>query len=184
MNIAEVKQNYKIGSMGNNPLNAKVQRGNTQPQSDFGLLMDNLRNRQASSSAIADNKNGALLNNPRLPGDFIGSFRIENPTPADSHTAAQGMARSYGNSGGTVYEKREIDKTSALYEQALELESYFIKVMLESMRKTLTEKTLAGDQSFAGKMYKDMMYDELGRTLTKHSGSGLADQIYLELTDK
>ena len=94
------------------------------------------------------------------------------------------MARSYGNSGGTVYEKREIDKTSALYEQALELESYFIKVMLESMRKTLTEKTLAGDQSFAGKMYKDMMYDELGRTLTKHSGSGLADQIYLELTDK
>ena len=184
MNIAEVKQNYKIGSMGNNPLNAKVQRGNTQPQSDFGLLMDNLRNRQVSSSAIANNKNGAPLNNPRLPGDFIGSFRIENPTPADSHTAAQGMARSYGNSGGTVYEKREIDKTSTLYEQALELESYFIKVMLESMRKTLTEKTLAGDQSFAGKMYKDMMYDELGRTLTKHSGSGLADQIYLELTDK
>lgn len=180
MNIAETKQNYTAANV-NNTHNTKVQRGNINESPSFSQIMDNIRGIQNTTSAIANNKNGALLSDPRLPKDFIGSFKIESPKPSDAHAAVQGMALGYGKSGGTVYQKREIDKTSKLYEQALELESYFVKTLLDSMRKTLSEKNLAGEESFAGKMYKDMMYGELGRKITKNAGFGLADQIYLEL---
>ncbi|UTC64960.1 rod-binding protein [Treponema sp. OMZ 788] len=118
----------------------------------------------------------------RLPGDILKSMKIENPVPADTHREVQGMASSFGKSGEKVHSKYSIDRTSKLYEQALEFESYFVKIMLDSMRSTLSGKTLAGDESFAGKMYQDMMYDELGRSMTKNAGFGLADQIYLELS--
>ena len=118
-----------------------------------------------------------------LPGDYASSFKIENPTPNDRNAMPQGMARSsykeYSPSGEEHI--RTIDKTSVLYEKSLELESYFVKIMTDSMRSTLTGKTLAGDESFASKMYKDMMYDELNRSLTKNAGFGLADHIYLQL---
>jgi Rod binding protein len=81
-------------------------------------------------------------------------------------------------------QKGTIDKTSKLYEQALELESYFVKMMLSSMRNTVTKTSLTGENDFAGKMYDDMMYDELSRTVTKQAGFGLADQVYLELAGK
>ncbi len=115
-----------------------------------------------------------------LNGDYLSSFKLENPTPADRAAEPQGMARGfYGESGAEGL--RTIDKTSVLYEKALELESYFVKIMTESMRSTLSGASIAGDESFASKMYKDMMYDELNRNLTKHAGFGLADQIYLQL---
>ena len=53
--------------------------------------------------------------------------------------------------------------------------------MLDSMRSTLGKNSLTGKDSFAGKMYEDMMYEELSRTVTKNAGLGLADQIYLQL---
>jgi len=80
--------------------------------------------------------------------------------------------------------KATIDKTSELYQQALELESYFVKIMLDSMRSTLGKNSLTGKDSFAGKMYDDMMYEELSRTMTKNAGLGLADQIYLQLNQQ
>lgn len=118
-----------------------------------------------------------------LPGDYASSFKIENPTPNDRNALPQGMARSSYKEYSPEGEEhvRTIDKTSVLYEKALELESYFVKIMTDSMRSTLTGKTLAGDESFASKMYKDMMYDELNRSLTKNAGFGLADHIYLQL---
>ena len=118
-----------------------------------------------------------------LPGDYASSFKIENPTPNDRNAMPQGMARSSNKEYSPSGEEhiRTIDKTSVLYEKSLELESYFVKIMTDSMRSTLTGKTLAGDESFASKMYKDMMYDELNRSLTKNAGFGLADHIYLQL---
>lgn len=181
MNISEIRQNNTNNLNTNNPFKPNIQRGNTNKGLSFSQVMDNIRGTQSAYSVISNTKNGVSLSDPRLPGDFIGSFKIENPTPSDFHAEVQGMARSFGKSGGKVYGKKEIDKTDKLYEQALELESYFVKIMLDSMRKTLNEQTLAGEQSFAGKMYKDMMYEELSRNITKSAGFGLADQIYLEL---
>ncbi len=81
-------------------------------------------------------------------------------------------------------QKGKIDKTSKLYEQALELESYFVKMMLSSMRNTVTKSSLTGGNDFAGKMYEDMLYDELSRDMTRSAGFGLADQVYLQLEGK
>ena len=166
-------------------------------QQNFTQMLEALRGSERASSIISNIQgessasvsglktgNSEGLFDTRLPGDILKSMKIENPVPADTHREAQGMASSFGKSGETVHSKYSIDRTSKLYEQALEFESYFVKIMLDSMRNTLTGKTLAGDESFAGKMYQDMMYDELGRSMTKNAGFGLADQIYLELSDK
>jgi len=117
-----------------------------------------------------------------LPGDYATSFKKLNPTPYDREAEPQGLAREvreYLPNGEVISPK--IDKTSLLYEKALELESYFVKVMTDSMRATLSEESLIGQESFASKMYKDMMYDELNKTLTQNAGFGLADHIYLQL---
>ena len=84
------------------------------------------------------------------------------------------------NSGS--HTAQTIDKTSKLYEKSLELESYFVKIMLSSMRNSVTKTSLNGEEnSYAQKMYEDMLYDELATVMTKNAGFGLADQIYMQL---
>lgn len=146
----------------------------------FAQLLDSLKTESACLSAAQEASHPNL--SARLPGEYVSSFEIINPSENDRAAQPKGMgaasvaARSAG--------KNVIDKTSALYQQALELEAYFVKIMLDSMRSTLGKNTLAGKDSFAGKMYDDMMYEELSRTVTKNAGLGLADQIYLQLNQK
>jgi Rod binding domain-containing protein len=90
----------------------------------------------------------------------------------DSNT--QGAAREVG--GHPV-----IDKESKLYETCAELESFFLKTLIGSMRKTV-EKSELSDTSFAGGMYEDMLYDEYTKSFSKNAGFGFADLAYLELT--
>ena len=63
----------------------------------------------------------------------------------------------------------------------MELESYFVKIMLNTMRSSLSSSGLTGEKSYAGGMYEDMLYDEFAVSMTKNAGFGLADQIYLQL---
>lgn len=114
--------------------------------------------------------------NSRLNGDYTSSLMLENPTEADKARTPQGNA-----AGSLSARGKTIDKTSKLYEQALELESYFVKIMINTMKDTL-KGNIFGKESYATKMYRDMMFDELSRTVTKNAGFGLADQIYLELS--
>jgi flagellar protein FlgJ len=113
----------------------------------------------------------------RLNGDYTSGFAGTFTADADKHAAPRGAA-------ATVTGKT-IDRTSELYEKSLELESYFVKIMLSSMRSTVTKTNLGGEEnSFAQNMYEDMLYDEYAVSLTKNAGFGLADQIYLELGGK
>lgn len=114
------------------------------------------------------------LYDSRLPGDYVNSFKKNNATIEDTQVAARGAAANSGMHGS-------IDKTSALYEQALELESFFVKIMLSSMRATINQSSITGENSFASGMYQDMLYDQLSRDLTQNAGFGLADQIYIQL---
>lgn len=78
-----------------------------------------------------------------------------------------------------------IDKTSALYEQALELESYFIKTLLSSARKALPDTSLFGDENSSGRaIYDDMMWDAISEAAAKNASLGLADLIYIELSSR
>ncbi len=164
--------------------NAKAQ----ETERRFGALIDGIKagidddgkdDAKAKASGISQTANAVVrqANDPRLPGDFISSFSIENPTQNDRAAKPVGAAANSGQKG-------KIDKTSKLYEQALELESYFVKMMLSSMRNTVTKSSLTGENDFAGKMYEDMLYDELSRDMTRSAGFGLADQVYLQLDGK
>lgn len=122
------------------------------------------------SSMIA--KKGAI--NGDFASDFSGAFTNEN----DKHANVSGLARNANPHG----EAKTIDKTSELYKKSLELESYFVKILVSSMRNTVSKSSLLGEDSFANQMYNDMLYDEYTTSLTKNAGFGLADQIYLSLS--
>jgi flagellar protein FlgJ len=77
--------------------------------------------------------------------------------------------------------KPVIDKSDKLYEQCLALETFLTKTLISGMRSTV-QKTGLVDDSFAGKMYEDMLYDEYAKTYTENAQFGLADLAYLELT--
>jgi flagellar protein FlgJ len=77
--------------------------------------------------------------------------------------------------------KPTIDKTSKLYEQCQELETFLIKNLLTSMRNTV-QKTGLIEEGLAGQFYEDMLWDEYAKDFTRNAGFGLADQAYLELT--
>jgi peptidoglycan hydrolase FlgJ len=161
--------------------NAKAQ----ETESRFGALVDGIRagldspntKNKETNSLDGSVASKSIAADPRLPGDYISSFKVERPTAADRSARPVGAAANAGQKGS-------IDKTSKLYEQALELESYFVKMMLSSMRETISKSELSGGNDFAGKMYNDMLYDELARDVTKSAGFGLADQVYLQLKDK
>ncbi|MDR1586225.1 MAG: rod-binding protein [Treponema sp.] len=76
-----------------------------------------------------------------------------------------------------------IDKTDKLYEQCLELETFLVKTLINSMRNTVQKSGLI-DEGYAGKVYEDMLYDEYARDFTKNAGFGLAEQAYLELSGR
>jgi hypothetical protein len=77
--------------------------------------------------------------------------------------------------------KPVVDKASKLYEQCEALESFLVKILLSGLRNTVQKANLV-DDSFAGKMYEDMLYDEYAKDLTRNAGFGLAELAYLELT--
>ena len=172
--ISAVQHNNHIAPQ--HPAN-KYAAKNTQ---SFSQLLDSLKTESAHFSTAKESAHSNL--STRLPGEYLSSFEIVNPTDADRAAQPKGMgAVSAAQHSGA---KATIDKTSELYQQALELESYFVKIMLDSMRSTLGKNSLTGKDSFAGKMYDDMMYEELSRTMTKNAGLGLADQIYLQLNQQ
>ncbi|WP_318664498.1 rod-binding protein [Treponema sp.] len=134
----------------------------------------------AKSSSSADT-NGTVsseqisIRDTRLNGEFTSDYSGTYKSEADKAAKPSGFA---ANAKG---QQKTIDKTSKLYEKSLELESFFVKMMVDSMRKTVT-KSNQSENSFAQKMYEDMLYDEYTTVLTKNSGFGIADSIYLELS--
>ena len=134
----------------------------------------------ARSSSKADT-NGTVsseqvsVRDTRLNGEFTSDYSGTYKSEADKAAKPSGFA---ANAKG---QQKTIDKTSKLYEKSLELESFFVKMMVDSMRKTVT-KSNQSENSFAQKMYEDMLYDEYTTVLTKNSGFGIADSIYLELS--
>lgn len=111
----------------------------------------------------------------RLNGDYTSGFSGTFTSQADKTAVPRGAAANQAN---IHVQQKNIDKTSELYEKAMELESYFVKQMLSEMRKTIHR---AEESDYARQTYEDMLYDEYATALTKNAGFGLADQIYLSL---
>ncbi|MDR0642219.1 MAG: rod-binding protein [Treponema sp.] len=79
------------------------------------------------------------------------------------------------------YQKPYIDKTSKLFEQCRELETFLVKNLLTGLRNTVQKSGLI-EEGLAGKFYEDMLWDEYAKDFTRNAGFGLAEQAYLELT--
>ena len=142
------------------------------------ILEQTQKNNSSSLSSVQTIEKG------RLNGEYTSSYLSNNVT-ADKNSRPQGFAaNAIGAHSTNGASNKTIDRTSKLYEKSLELEGFFVKMMLSSMRNTVQKSGLGGNNGFAGKMYEDMMYDELSVTMTKNAGFGLADQIYLSLADK
>ena len=172
MTISQMAQMNTM-TLGTNPLAGSYSsitgNGTESKVTEFQRLLDNAT-RGVSSNQVADAG--------RLNGDYTSSLLNEKSTEADKNSKPLGFA---ANSATASSVKGNIDRTSKLYEKSMELENFFVKMMLSSMRQTVQKSGLAGNDGYAGKMYEDMMYDELSVAMTKNAGFGLADQIYLSL---
>jgi len=141
-------------------------------KSKFAELLDRMKAQNDGRGTVSSSQ---IAEKGRLNGDYTsgfgGAFSGENAKNARPTGAA-------ANQANINIQQKTIDKTSELYEKSLELENYFVKQMLSSMRKTVLK---SGESDFARDTYEDMMYDEYSTALTKNAGFGLADQIYLSL---
>ena len=172
----------KLGTMTQS--SAMIQNALHKNQSSkFADLLQAAQKKEAAASFGLANNSGAnyshisseqVLKEGRLNGDFKTGFDKTFTHAADKNAAPQGAAAN----GAVRSSNKTIDKTSKLYEKSMEMESFFVKMMVDSMRKTVHSST---QDSFAKSMYQDMLYDEYTTSLTKTAGFGLADQIYLEL---
>lgn len=67
-----------------------------------------------------------------------------------------------------------------LREVCEEFESLFVKMMLDSMRDTLTDDTLIPKNS-GEKLFEDRLYDEYSRSISRTAGLGIAEMMYNQL---
>jgi flagellar protein FlgJ len=116
---------------------------------------------------------GTISGNPApLPGSASYSEVLEGPLFA-GEAPEESVKRSPG--------KPVIDKTSKLYEQCQELQTFLVKNLLTGMRNTVQKSGLI-EEGLAGKFYEDMLWDEYAKDFSRNSEFGLAELAYLELT--
>lgn len=68
----------------------------------------------------------------------------------------------------------------SMREAAEDFEAVFLSQMLAPVFEQLGEDPLIGG-GYAGKVYQSLLVDELGRSMAKAGGVGLADAVYREL---
>jgi flagellar protein FlgJ len=126
---------------------------------------------------------GIGLQNPGLL--HIDNLRMQAaPSVHNPQNFADALKRASAANSDTTVQRRpvesDIDKNDKLYQLCLELETFLVKNLLTSMRNTVQKSGLIED-SFAGKMYEDMLYDEYAKEFTRHASFGLAEQAYRQL---
>ncbi len=70
-----------------------------------------------------------------------------------------------------------------LREVCEDFEAMFVKMMLDSMRKTLSDDTLI-PKNQGEKLFEDELYGEYAKSISQTANLGLADMMYSQLSDK
>lgn len=164
-----------IGKLGSMTQSSTVIQNALSKNSEnkFEALLKSAQKKAANTEHLSSEQ---IAKDGKLNGDIKTGFGGAFTSEPDKAAFARGAAANSAPVHGT---QKKIDKTSELYEKSLELESFFVKMMVSSMRKTVGSSSTP---SFAKQMYEDMLYDEYTTALTKNAGFGIADQIYLELS--
>ena len=169
MNVGLISNTYSGITGGQGALNTA--RTNSE-NAKFSELIERLQAQDAGRGTLSSSQ---IAVDGKLNGDYSTGFAGTYTLDYDKTAPVQGAAANQAN---PHVQAKTIDKTSVLYEKALELESFFVKQMLNEMRKTIMK---ANESGFAQEMYEDMLFDEYATAMTKNAGFGLADQIYLSL---
>ena len=169
MNVGLISNTYSGITGGNGALNTA--RTNSE-NAKFSELIERLQKQNDGRGTLSS---AQIADEGRLNGDYTSGYAGTYTLDADKTAKVTGAAANQAN---PHVQNKTIDKTSVLYEKALELEGFFVKQMLSEMRKTIMK---ANESDFAQNMYEDMLFDEYEAAMTKNAGFGLADQIYLSL---
>lgn len=169
MNVGLVSNSFSSITNGNGALSSAK---NNADNAKFSELLERLQKQDDGKGTLSSSQ---IAENGRLNGDYTSGF--SNTFNSKNEKSAMPVGAAANQSNPHVQQKT-IDKTSELYEKSMELESYFVKQMLSSMRKTIIKSQ---ESDFAQQTYEDMLFDEYANSMTKNAGFGLADQIYLSL---
>ena len=169
MNVGLVSNSFSGITTGNGALQSAKFSSDGEKFSD---LIKRLQGQDEGRGTLASDQ---IAEDGRLNGEYTTGYAGTFVSESDKVAAPSGAAANQAN---PHVKPATIDKTSKLYEKSMELEGYFVKQMLSSMRKTVM-KAYEGD--FATQTYEDMLFDEYSTAMTKNAGFGLADQIYLSL---
>jgi flagellar protein FlgJ len=171
MNTIENRLGYGALTNGKSAVeSAKISSEKGRFESLLGEMKD-------SSSVGLGISSSQVVEAGRVNGDWTSGFSGTYTSEADKNALPRGAA---ANQAGPNAKQQTIDRTSKLYEKSLELENYLVKQMLSEMRKTVMK---ANEDDNAKKIYEDMLFDEYATMMTKNAGFGLADQMYLQLSN-
>lgn len=136
------------------------------------------------TAALTAGRDTSYLDTSYLSSAYLDNYRSSSPIHSPENFADILKRTSAQQDDDSTAKFRSaqtpIDKTDRLYELCLELETFLVKNLLTSMRSTVQKSGLV-DDSFAGKMYEDMLYDEYAKNFTKNANFGLAEQAYRQL---
>ena len=169
MDVGLVTNTYSGITGGQGALNTA--RTNSE-NAKFSELVERLQAQDEGRGTLSSSQ---IAQEGRLNGDYSTGYAGTYTLDSDKTAKVTGAAANQAN---PHVQAKTIDKTSKLYESALELEGFFVKQMLSQMRKTIMK---SNENSYAQDMYEDMLFDEYATAMTKNAGFGLADQIYLSL---
>ena len=169
MDVGLVTNTYSGITGGQGALNTA--RTNSE-NAKFSELVERLQAQDEGRGTLSSSQ---IAEEGRLNGDYSTGYAGTYTLDSDKTAKVTGAAANQAN---PHVQAKTIDKTSRLYESALELEGFFVKQMLSQMRKTIMK---SNENSYAQDMYEDMLFDEYATAMTKNAGFGLADQIYLSL---
>ena len=129
----------KIGTMTQS--NAVIQNALHKNQSNkFANMLKAAQEKQAADYSHISSEQ--VIPEGRLNGDFKTGFDKTFTSAADKNAAPQGAAVN----GAIRSSGKKIDKTSKLYEKSMELESFFVKMMV-CTKTCFTTSTLQALQS-------------------------------------
>jgi hypothetical protein len=124
-----------------------------------------------SSAAVSPQNNASLKEYARQ--------RFQNPMMGQ-FLADRGISSSMIVDNFSI--KNEIEKSpkhKKLMNACEELESLFLKLMLNSMKKNI-QKAKFIDGGRTEEIFEDLLYDEYSKTMAKEENFGLAENIYMQ----
>ena len=145
MNVGLVANTYSGITSGNGALNTARTNAET---AKFSELVARLQEQDDGRGTLSS---AQIAEEGRLNGDYSSGYAGTYTLESDKTAMATGAAANQAN---PHVQAQTIDKTSKLYESALELEGFFVKQMLSQMRKTVMKSS---ENSFAQDMYEDSL---------------------------